>query len=147
MILTAALALGACNGDVEVTAPPMPDITPGPGTGAQYLQISGTLTAEGCLEATILYDGQELAGARAVCGTKFGGCARLHLRAASIPRTDGHHTIAFQVIRQSSPVLDYQAEGEVRVEMDGGMVMSVPLGPTWETLRTGESVSFEIDLQ
>lgn len=145
VIWAAALALVGCDTDVNVnpTAPTFPSFTPaGPG---RSLEILGSLTAAqgSCLEATVLYDGQELEGARAVC-REAAGCATLELSA--VAHSDpGHHTISFQALRQAPEAVDYWAEGAVRVSRDGlPFEATIALEPTRARLRSGQSVTFEI---
>jgi hypothetical protein len=152
LVGAAALTLVACDNDVNFNPiapafprlPTSPDPTPmGPG---RNLEIFGTLTAErgSCREATVLYDGRELAGARTVC-PKVTGCAKLELSAV-VNSTAGHHTISFQVLSQSSDPVDYLAKGRVRVSQEGlAMVTTIRLDPTRATLRPGESVNFGVD--
>lgn len=145
VLCAAVLTLAACDNDVNFspTAPDWPPVTP---VGERSLQISGSLTAEpgSCLEATILFDGVELAGARSVC-PEPGGCATLTLTAVT-SSSSGWHTISFQVLDQSAAAVEYLAQGEVLVTRDGlglgGVRMG--LGPELATLRPGESVSFEV---
>ncbi len=140
MLLAAALTSAACESDVNITGPEFPTLTP----QWQSFQISGTLTAAqaSCLEATILYDGQELPGARAVCG-KARGCKKLHLQAVSIGATPGPHTIAFRVLRQSAPAVEYEAEGLVVAEL--GEAPPKILGPVHKTLEEGQGVTFDFN--
>ena len=151
LFLAAALNVVACDNDVNIspTAPTFPNFTfpnvttAGPG---RSLEIRGSLTAHqgSCLEATILYDGRELEGARAVC-REGPGCAKLELT-ADVLSTGGHHTISFQVLSQSSEVVDYVAEGSVLVSREGlPFLMTIDLEPTRATLRPGESVNFDVD--
>jgi hypothetical protein len=92
------------------------------------------------LEATILLDGREMLGARAFCANA-GGCDQLQLQAATFGATAGQHTIAFQVLRQSSSRVKYKVEGEI--EPDLATADHIALGPQQETLEAGESVAFE----
>jgi hypothetical protein len=139
------LAAVGCDNDVEFGS-----LTPqwtNPALGERALQIAGSLEARdgSCLEATILYDGKELVDARAVC-PGFSECARLELEA--ITRTlDGHHTISFQVLRQSEEVIDYLVEGTVLVTRDGLSLggVTMPLEPTRASLRAGDVVTFDIE--
>lgn len=152
LVCAAALSVVACDNDVTFspTAPTFPNLqnignvtTAGPG---RSLEIRGSLTAKqgSCLEATILYDGRELEGARAVC-REGPGCAKLELT-ADVLSTGGHHTISFQVLSQSSEVVDYVAEGSVLVSREGiPFLMTIDLEPTRATLRPGESVTFDVD--
>lgn len=152
LVLAAALTVVACDNEVNFnpTAPTFSDLTTFPNatsTGtSRSLEILGSLTSEqgSCLEATILYDGEELAGARAVCpdGSE---CAKVELTAEA-QSTSGHHTISFQVLGQSAEAMDYVAEGRVLVSREGiPMVMTIDLEPTRATMRSGESVTFEVD--
>jgi len=148
LVGVAALTGLACDNSMNFS-PTAPDWSDWPtsAAGTRNLQISGTLEIEGgaCLEATVLYDGRELRGARSRC-PQSPGCARLELE-ASTPSETGRHTISFQVLRQSQEVLDYVAEGTVRVSREGvalgGVAMS--LGPKPARLEAGEAVSFEVE--
>jgi hypothetical protein len=152
LVLAATLAVVACDNDVifNPATPTFSDLTTFPNitsTGqGRSLEILGSLTAEqgSCFEATILYDGEELAGARAVCphGSR---CAKLELT-ADARSISGHHTISFQVLSQSPEAVDYVAKGSVLVSREGiPMVRTIDLEPTRATLRSGESVTFEVD--
>ena len=139
-LMAAALSSIGCDNSVDVTAPEFPTLTP----QWQTFQIIGTLSAVqgSCLEATILYDGIELPGARTVCA-QVGGCAQLELRAGHIVATPGRHTIAFQVLSQSPLLVEYLAAGEVVAEL--GPADPVPFGPVRTTLEAGQRVTFEFD--
>ena len=145
LLILAAVVLAACDHDIELTAPPNPAPTQSwtSSVWAQTLRISGTLRAtEGsCLEATILFDGQELPGARVAC-FEPGGCARLDLRATLYQSTRGYHTIAFQVLRQSPSSVEYTVEGNVLVELNH-LSYDMILGPRRSILGAGESVTFD----
>ena len=93
----------------------------------------------------MLYVGLEVAGARSRCPDPS-GCAELEL-AAEVWTASGHHTIAFQVLRQSGDVVDYRAEGAVHVSRDGVNLGGVPLklGPAHASLTAGEAVTFDIE--
>lgn len=114
--------------------------------GTRSVKIRGTLGIQdgAVLEATVLYDGQEVAGARSRC-PNLTGCAQLELE-ASLLSASGHHTIGFQVLRQSQKVIDYQAEGTVLVSREnvdlGGV--SLRLGPSRASLEAGGAVTFEV---
>jgi len=145
----------ACSGDVNFspTQPPWPDSEAwDPTVGERVLEVSGSLVAEkgACFEATILYDGKELGGARTVCASAE-GCARIDLE-ATVNSASGHHTVSFQVLRQSSEAIDYSVEGRVLVTRENlevwqgaPMVLTIPLAPTSSRLQPGDSVSFEFD--
>jgi hypothetical protein len=108
----------------------------------QSAQIVGSLTAGfgTCLEATILYDGRELEGARVFCDGSP-GCSRVELQATIGLPAYGHHTIEFLVVRQSAAVVDYRVEGEFRSSGE-----TLPLGPSEEQLAAGETVSYRVFL-
>lgn len=150
LILAVALALAACDNDIEITAPQIPTSNPGVFTSSEWVQtlhISGTLSAAqgSCLEATILFDGQEIVGARTACFTPD-GCATLELRGRAFSVNRGQHTIAFRVLRQSPQVVEYQAAGNVLVELSH-LSYDMPLGPAQATLGSGESVIFDATIE
>ena len=145
MVWMALLTLVACKGEVNFspTAPQFSNIA---NVGIRTLEISANLVAErgSCLEATILYDGRELPGARTIC-PKSAGCTELEI-AAVTPSVSGHHTISIQLLRQSLEVDDYLVEGTVLVTR-AGLTMggaTIGLGPERTSLRSGESVTFDI---
>ncbi|MGB5891989.1 MAG: hypothetical protein WBH75_18685 [Thermoanaerobaculia bacterium] len=140
LLLAAAVTSIGCSGEVNVTTPEFPTFT----SQGQGFQIDGTLTADvgSVLEATILFDGREMLGARSICA-KPGGCDQLHLQAATFGATSGRHTIAFQVLRQSSSRVEYKVEGEIVPDLD--TADNIALGPARATLEAGESVIFEFD--
>ncbi len=154
LVWTAALAFVACDNDVNFNpvAPAFPNFaafpdatTAGPG---RTVEILGTLTAEqgACIEATVLYDDEELEGGRAVC-SDASGCAKLEL-SAEVLSTTGDHTISFQVLSQSSEPVEYLAKGRVLVFREGlPLVTTIVLEPTRATLRAGESVTFDVKFQ
>ncbi len=127
-------------------APEWPDWQGG-AAGARSLQIEGVLEIQdgAVFEATVLYDGLEIAGARSRCPHPA-GCAELELD-ASVVSASGHHTISFQVLRQSRDVIDYRAEGTVLVDREGVNLGGVPmrLGPARARLAVGDAVTFEIE--
>lgn len=149
LVWFAALTLTACDSSVNFspTAPRWPDIN-GP-VAERSLLITGTLTSDvgGCLEATVLYDGFELPGARTVCADP-NGCAELRLEATAFSET-GHHTVSFQVLEQAAAEVEYLAQGQVLVTRDGlnlgGVRMG--LGPERATLRRGDSITFDIEFR
>lgn len=139
-------ALGCDNSmSFNPTAPQWPDWNSSL-AGARSLEVDGVLrTPDGSLlEATILYDGLEVPGARSRCANPA-GCSQLEL-AATFLSASGHHTIAFQVLRQSHEIADYRAEATVRVTREGVSLAGYPmrLGPKVATLAAGEAVSFDI---
>lgn len=146
LIAMAALCAFAC-GEVNITGPTAPDWSWSQ-AGTRSLQIYGTLEVQdgACFEATVLYDGVELAGARSSCAEP--GCTRLQLR-ASTPSEAGHHTISFKVLRQSQAALDYVAHGNVLVNREGVGLggVSMPLGPRRASLEAGDSVDFGIGFE
>ena len=147
LVWAAAMMLVACDNDLTFspTAPTFPNFAP-VGTG-RSVEISGSLTAaEGsCLEATVLFDGAEVAGARARCPNSR-GCAEMDLDAIT-HTSPGHHTISFRVLRQSSEAVSYSAAGRIQVSRDGlSMSSTIPLEPRRATLRTGDGVTYDVEI-
>ena len=152
VVVLVGLALGAlvgCNNSMNFNpvAPEWPDWQSNlPGT--RTLEIDGVLQIQSgaCLEATVLYDGHEVPGARSRCPHPA-GCAELELEAEVLTAT-GHHTISFQVVRQSQEVVDYRAVGTVLVHRGnlnlGLGDMPIRLGPSLATLEAGGAVDFGI---
>ena len=139
----------ACDNSMNFNpvAPQWPDwqnLTP----GTRTIEIDGTLQVQdGALyEATVLYDGLEVPGARSHCPDPA-GCTSIQLEATFLTAT-GHHSIAFQVLRQSREVVDYRAEGTVvvsRENLDLGFEFPpIPLGPSNASLAAGDAVIFDI---
>jgi hypothetical protein len=96
------------------------------------------------IEATVLFDGEELDGGRTLCREES-GCAKLEL-SANVYSSSGHHTISFQVTSQSPEVVEYIAEGKVLVTRENmPFVLTIDLEPTRVTLRHGEKATFEVD--
>jgi hypothetical protein len=126
-------------------APEWPDWPAGL-AGDRHLQIEGVLEVQdgAVLEATVLYDGLEVPGARTRC-PQPAGCAELEME-ASVRSASGHHTISFQVLRQSHDVIDYRADGTVVVTRQNVNLGGVPirLGPARARLAVGDAVTFEI---
>ena len=153
LVCAAALMVVACDNDVNINpvAPAFPllaefpDVTTaGPG---RSLEILGSLTAEqgACIEATVLFDDEELAGGRTVCSAAS-GCAKLEL-SAEVRSSSGNHTVSFKILSQSPEPVEYLAEGRVLVHQEGlPFVTTIALEPTRATLRAGESVSFDVGL-
>ena len=145
LLCAVALTSLACDNDVNFnpTVPRFDDLTPV--DSERRLEISGSLTTvEGsCLEATVLYDGEELPGARTKCNQPD-GCTTLELNA--VAHSDpGHHTISFQVVRQSPEALTYVADGQVQVSRVGlFLALTIPLEPQRTTLRPGEGVTYDV---
>ena len=149
--LVGVVALGAlaCDGSVNVTGPSWPEPSEWSWSepGTRSLQISGSLeTQDGaCLEATVLYDGVELAGARSGCA-EASGCALLQLNGSASSKS-GRHTISFKVLRQSQATLDYVARGSVLVSREGlGLGgVAIPFGPKRARLGEGDALTFDVE--
>ena len=151
LVCAAALLVVACDNDVNFNpvAPAFPrlaEFTDVTTVGAdRNFEILGSLTAVNgaCIEATVLYDDEELAGGRRVCSAAS-GCAKLEL-SAEVRSTGGNHTVSFKVLSQSAEPVEYLAEGRVLVSREGlPFVTTIGLDPTRATLRAGESVSFDV---
>lgn len=143
----ALLGAFGCDNSMSFTAPTAPDWSFS-GAGIRNLRIHGTLQVENgaLVEATVLYDGQELVGARSRCPEP--GCARLELEASTFT-VSGHHTISFRVLRQSQETIDYLASGSVVVSREGVALAGrqIPLRPTQARLEAGGDVSFEVEFK
>ncbi len=139
LVLTAALALFACDSDVDITGPQPPELPPG-----TVIYLTGTLISEdgSCLEARLLYNGKHVG--RNSCQSGPGrDCTEMRLAGYS-DKGSGLHTVELQVLRQDPAAVIYKAELEVRDRPFGPLELS--LGPTRETLREGEGVTFEFEL-
>jgi len=141
----------ACDNSVNFKAPTMPEWPdwqdwPAGVPGTRTLQIEGALAIQdgGVLEATVLYDGLEVPGARSHC-PQPAGCAELELE-ASVRSATGNHTISFLVLQQSRETVDYVAGGTVVVSREGLALggVAMPLGPTHARLEAGGAVTFEV---
>ncbi len=143
LVLTAALALAACDSDVNVTGPQLPDLPPVPQV-TNTIWVHATLSSvDGhCLEFRLLYDHREIAHSVCRVGSD---CAEMQL-AGFAPEGSGRHTVELQVVRQEPP--DGAVVYRAAVELAGGSLASpgLTLGPTNRTLRAGESVAFEFDM-
>jgi hypothetical protein len=148
LFAVAAMTSLACDNSMNFKSPTAPDWPDWPAAvpGNRSLEIQGVLEIQhgAVLEATVLYDGQELAGARSRC-LEPSGCSELELEASVLSPT-GNHTISFQVLRQSQDVIDYRAEGTVIVSRENVNLGGVPirLGPRNATLEAGGAVTFEL---
>lgn len=142
-LLLFSLALAGCDNEMSFN-PVAPSFDTSALGTLRSVDIVGSLTAEdgSCIEATILYDGRELPGARTTCG-KASGCARLDLTGV-VQSAVGNHTLSFQVLRQSSEAVDYRAAATIIVSRDGfPMTATLKLEPQWAELRAGEALTFD----
>jgi len=153
IVLLAASILGAglaaCDNQINVSGPTFPEFDPQI-EPLWTLSISGTLVSDGasCVRATILFDGQEIQGARTRCD-QDGGCAELEL-SGSVAALEGQHTITFQVLRQEAEQDTYLAYGQVsadRADLNFNSDVLVNLEHRRESLQQGEGVTYEFDLQ
>ena len=150
-ILLLALVAAGCSNEMNFgpTAPQEPQF-PRTGDAIWTLHIAGSLAAtnSSLLRATVLFDGQELDGARIQC-EEAKGCAQLELGGVVGTAFRGHHPITFQVLRQAAENEDYLATGIVevsRVDSPSLESLVIQLQPTRATLQAGEGVTFELDL-
>lgn len=143
--LAFAVALTGCDAGVEFN-PTGPTYSPFTALGTERsVEIAGSLTAEdgACFEATVLYDGRELPGARVAC-TAAHGCERLDL-SGIVRSAEGHHTLSFRVLRQSRQTVEYTAEATLRVRRDGAThTVTLALEKSRARIRGGESVRFDV---
>jgi hypothetical protein len=149
-LLLPGLVLVACDNSLNIspTVPTFTEINTNIGA-IRTLDISGTLVAAqgSCIKATILFDGQEIEGARSRC-QEIEGCSELELDGV-IGAFAGHHTITFQVLRQSAESEEYRASGRAEVsradlQLPGPAILD--LVPKRGTLQAGQGLTFEIDL-
>lgn len=145
-----ALAVAGCDNEMNFgpTAPQFPPIPP-TGDATWSLHISGSLTAANgsLLSATILFDGQEIEGARIQC-EEVKGCAQLELEGVVGTHFRGHHPMIFQVLSQAAESDDYLATGVVevsRVDAPSLDPIVIQLEPTRATLQAGEGVTFDVE--
>lgn len=146
-VMLGALLAPAC-GDVKVEPWAPTWVFPRGGVGLRTLHITGSLIAEqdGCFEARVLYDGQELPDSTVVC-PDASGCIRMDLTAETTT-VAGRHTLALQVVRQPRDATVYVAQVSVRMTRDGlGFVLPYTPDPVRTTLRPGGIVSFELQFQ
>ena len=153
--LLAALIIGtglvACDNQVNFspTVPTFGDFDPQE-DAMWTVRISGSLASDhgSCIKATILFDGQEIQGAKTRCEDP-GGCSRLELSGV-VNALEGHHTITFKVLRQSVEQDGYLASGFVeltRGDLDFGTGVLLNLEPIRDTLQQREGVTYEFDLR
>ena len=139
LIATAVLMSIGCDKNINITEPHIP----GPEASSGAIVVVGTMSAQqgACNEATILFDRQELDGARTECANPS-GCNQLELESDYFIARPGPHTVAFKVLNQSTDRVNYTIEGEVSALRDPGD--QIPLGPITTTLTAGESFVFRI---
>ena len=145
-----ALVVAGCDNEMNIgpTAPQLPHF-PHTGNATWTLHISGSLAAANgsLLNATVLFDGQEIDGARIRC-EEVKGCAQLELEGVVGTPFRGHHPITFQVLRQAAESDDYLATGIVevsRVDAPSLDPLVIQLEPIRATLQAGEGVTFDIE--
>jgi len=145
-----ALVVAGCDNEMNIgpTEPQFP-VIPSTADAVWTLHISGSLAAANgsLLNATVLFDGQELDGARIQC-EEAKGCAQLELGGVVGTAFRGHHPITFQVLRQAAENEDYLATGIVevsRVDSPSLESLVIQLQPTRATLQAGEGVTFDIE--
>ena len=144
LVLAASLALVACDNDMNITGPRLPDLPPA-NAFADSVWVTATLTAEngGCSEARLYYDGQQIGVKYDLCGLGDKSCGELKVQGFKEERA-GQHTIEVRVIRQTSEEVTYRVAAEVSGTPNGPA--QIRLGPVTRTLREGDSVTFEIDM-
>src|SRR5262245_18423131 len=106
-----AISLAACGNS---SSPVGPRPSGGP---AISLSLTGGLVPPlgvGIIEATMLLDGREVSGAKAVC-PESGGCAAFQVfNLAPVAASAGHHTVAFRLVRHTAQGrVSYNAVGAV----------------------------------
>jgi hypothetical protein len=104
LLLVAVTTLAACDNEV-VVSPSVTGIDFGPSSVVGVAVVANLTTDDPvCQEATLFYDGQELAGARTECVESSDGCAHLQIE-ANAPLHPGPHTIGIEVLRQKRDVV------------------------------------------
>ena len=142
LALAAALALAACDNDLNITGPRFPE-SPRLQVPGQNIWVTGTLTPEDgyCYEAILRYDGQEIAHDFCRAG---GDCDEMELSGLA-PEGGGHHTVELHVLRQEPPGSELLYTAAVVLRGDP-LDSPISLGPTRQVLRAGDSLVFELDL-
>ena len=140
-----AATLLSCGGGSSPTAPP---------AVFSVLIAGGFVTIDGgLLEATILFDGVEVEGARIACPFTA-GCATRDLNGTTTASA-GRHTVSFQVIRHTrsrdgQPFdgrIEYTVLGQVVVSRLGSPGQSIGLPERTQRLGPGESVDYTITIE
>ncbi len=140
LILAASLALVACDNDMNITGPQVPEFLP-----ANSVSVTATLTGEGggCTEARLFYDGRQIGVKYDVCGLDGRSCGKLEVKGFAAAGA-GRHTIEVKVMRQTSDEVTYRVTAEV--SGTPGRPTHHRLGPVSRTLREGDSVTFEVEM-
>ena len=149
MMLAAAVLLAGCDSDTyrPPTAPDWKDLVPQAGEARTVRIVAGLNALQGaCLEGTVLFDGLELPDARTRC-YRADGCKRLDLVATAVTEA-GLHTVSLRVLDQAPEEVSYLAEATLWVTREGISLppLGVVLEPVRATLRSGETVDFELSL-
>ena len=146
LLLVAVTTLAACDNEV-VVSPSVTGIDFGPSSVVGVAIVANLTTDDPvCQEATLFYDGQELAGARTECVESSDGCAHLQIE-ANAPPYAGPHTIGIEVLRQKRDVVRYHLNGEVLVQRSGiPPILVLPLEPKQRQLQVNDRVTYEVDI-
>ena len=137
LVLTASLALVACDNDVDITEPRRPDF--------EAVWVTATLNAwrGGFTEARLFYDGKRIGVNHDVYDLEGRSCGDLTVTGFT-EKSSGRHTIEVQVVDQPSTEMMWRVAAEVRYEAGGPAQMR--LGPVTKTLRDGDSVTFAVEI-
>ena len=141
LVLAAALALVACDNDMNITGPDLP----GPGPIHNSVWVTGTLTPQssgGCNEAWLYYDGRRIGIQHELCGLGTTGCRELKVQGFK-EESPGPHTLEVEVVHQTGEEVRYLVAAEVSDRPNGAPTLR--LGPVSRTLREGDRVSFTFD--
>jgi hypothetical protein len=140
VFLASALASFGCDNNINVTEPHLP----GAEVGSEAIVVVGTMSSQQgtCNEATLLFDREELEGARTECAEPS-GCTQLELESDFFVTRAGTHTVAFKVLSQSDSFQEYTIEGEVMAPLNP--YNRIQLGPVTTTLSPGDKYTFRID--
>ena len=145
--LISCLLVFGCGGNGGTT-PTGPTNTPTTGSSL-IIAFSGSLgSLDGApLEATILFDGREVPGARTTCAFASGCSGLVLVPQSTLGVTSGQHTVSFQVVRQGAQGrAAYFAFGGIVVSRGGPPIQSITLVERNASIGAGESISYQITI-
>jgi len=140
--LAAAISMAACGNSSNPVGPTAPS-----SGGTLTVSLTGGLVPPigvGVLEATMLLDGREVTGAKAVC-PEAGGCSALQVfNLTPVAVTAGRHTVSFRLLRHTAQGrVAYSAVGLVLVIRGFAPSERITLVERTVSLGAGDSVSYD----